>query len=478
MTYPFISSYSDFNGESYTRIEFDSKNILDLKKPETPADKALQPLENRVTLSFGNSEIKADIQDIAKRLGISEKEIFQISPEQLGERLEIETRVSTSAANLTGFTGDDIVHSKEILREAFSYLFSGESKKLWLQTKSGYQIKVNPKKGRIKALFGEKISEGTFGAVFSKHVFIGPELKKPVLKIPKNQAISDLQNEKEILEALHGDKTILGIQLPVTLQTITYKHQKITIYKSPQYDKNLFDVIKTLSKDQSELNLEDTLSIAYQLFYGLRHMHHLNITNGDIKAENIFVNNAENDQKIIRVFLSDFGAAINHNKTSLDKTPPPKSYKNTSHIYFHGQTSGCCIPNDNIARVKALQEKDRDSFIEIVKKADITALCIALCEAILQQNVCYLDQYKFIMKPREDLEHLLTRKEISKGIVSLILKGLSLNYKNRPNADEFLSPIMKQLKSINMEFARQLEKLKTESSGKKKVRVRKKNPIL
>ncbi len=112
-----------------------------------------------------------------------------------------------------------------------------------------------------------------------------------VLKIRKNK---DIQDERNILNKIHFNGDLLGIQKKLKFIFLSNG------YLSPSYDGNLSDNKRQLLK----FSLSQRLSLVYQLLHGVSKIHEMQIRHGNIKPEHILCRFKEKNPS---VYLADFG---------------------------------------------------------------------------------------------------------------------------------------------------------------------------
>lgn len=151
---------------------------------------------------------------------------------------------------------------------------------------------------------GEILGKGNFGSVYAINSIGEPILKslsvviKESTKIP--QSADTIKNEYEILKQLWALEGIVGIQQMPCL--VTNDDGKPVIF----YDRFQFDLgklTKTAGKDRKKIDCIELLKKFEMIFKGLTFLHNHNFIHGDIKPENMGVDEGG------MFVLTDFGGA-------------------------------------------------------------------------------------------------------------------------------------------------------------------------
>lgn len=309
----------------------------------------------------------------------------------------------------------------------------------------------------ITGLFGKRIGEGMYGMVIHTVDLLAGKLvsgEEAILKQPKYQLLMDGEvqkdealRERNLIDKIHGQKKIiLGIQKPLkVIKNIFIPNSTIHCHLGALYQTDLEDILHVkpskpdeIPKEKRVLKEGDQISLAYQLLHGITHMHANEITHGDIKPANIFCNFLSGDQqKDIGplLFLSDFGSGIDHAMQD-------------SVTQISEGTADYRVKDDNIARDAARSANDSSLYKEIEKKADVFATCSTIFsfftnmspfEGIPIEGNCIVD--------KNFLQNGFEGKGLSQPTIDLLIRGLSMNYKERPNAAEILFAMQKDLES-------------------------------
>lgn len=335
----------------------------------------------------------------------------------------------------TKMTPEEIDSMKKVIRSAYKILATHpvgqkEMEQIIAITKN-HHILIQSSKNSFKiiGLFGQLIGHGGAGAaVRTLDLLEGTWTtgEEAVLKIPKSTDKDSRQilQEETIIKKIHDGKSILGIQKPVRVFRDVFKGKSKHCHLGAFYQTDLFAM--TLGP-VNKLNLKESkMSMAYQLAHGIVHMHEKEITHGDIKPENIFVDPIDQ-----RLFLSDFGGAIDHsNELVRLQNVVSDSYR---------------LKQDDIASKKAYNASDRKLYLTIEKKADVFALCAVFCSI-------FTNEYPFEKIPRhrecrtkEGLQKQLIDSGLSSDVAKLLMQGLEFDYEKRPDAKTIFTAIKNEL---------------------------------
>lgn len=306
-----------------------------------------------------------------------------------------------------------------------------------------YRIIVKPSGDSITitGLFGKLLGQGALGvAIHAVDLLTGTLAtgEEAVLKQPISQEVGgeDIVREYTSLKKIHSDGTVkvLGIQNPVRLVTdlrngeVSYSHLGFL------YETDMQQILEPEpGKEQRILVSEDRFSLTYQLLHGLSHMHKKNITNGDIKPGNIFCNFSNGDPHGgPLLYLADFGGSIDH------------SLENSLQLETTGTPEFRLLEDANAAN-EARKAGNKEEYAKIEKKADVFATCSVICSF-------FTNEQPYDGKPGEgtsvikaNLKEKLIEKGLSPGTADLLIKGLSKNYSERPDAEALFNAIKSEL---------------------------------
>lgn len=302
----------------------------------------------------------------------------------------------------------------------------------------------------ITGLFGKYIAGGAFGTVFQTVDLSKGELStgnEAIIKIPKltmepSTEKDDIVQEYTLLKKLHGEKEVLGIQKPLKLVRNVLTNEVSYCHLGPRYEQDLKDILPMNENglnsegvhetSKLELSESDRITMTYQLLHGVSHLHERNITHGDIKPGNIFCdfNKTQEPVKGIgpRLYLADFGGALDH--TTKD-----------SNILQESVTPEFRLKSDNEAAKKAHEAGNKELYLEIEKKADVFATCSVIYSMFTNEQPYTGTPGDGTMELKSGLVDKLKAKGLSEVAADLVVKGLSVNFEDRPNIDEITGAI-------------------------------------
>lgn len=303
--------------------------------------------------------------------------------------------------------------------------------------KHSVMIKSSKNSFEIVGFFGKFLGQGAVGVAAQRLNLLEGKWdtgKEAIIKIPTAGDIESEQliQEVKILSLIHEKEILLGVQKPLKLVKDIFKGTARHCHLGAMYQSDLEKILP-----KQKLSSLEKKSIAYQLMYGLNHLHQINITHGDIKPGNIFFNSSQDsnssnkDEKETRVFLADFGGAITYQKN--DKIPLQQQV-----------TALYRFDNDDKAAKTAYKNQDFKTYKEIQEKADIFAMCSVICSVCTGQvpyNTPIAQTYQIGDHLKEDLK----QAGLHEKTIELLIKGLSANYQERPDASLLLDAIKKDL---------------------------------
>lgn len=302
---------------------------------------------------------------------------------------------------------------------------------------------------KITGLFGKLLGKGGTGvALQAMDLSTGTWAAEDdaVVKLPIGFEVSTRQliQEGAILGRIHSEGQVLGIQKPLRMVRDVSSGVTQYCHFGPRYEKDLFSVV---SNKSVVLPTKHKLSMVYQLLFGISHMHAKNITHGDIKPENIFYNLMTDDVGP-RLFLGDFGGAVDHSRSDL--TEPT-----TTPTYRHWQ--------DDQKSVETFNKRKLEEYRDVEGKADVFAASCVIY-TIFTNGLPYdfhekkWPGYKgFALN--KDLLGPLTKGGLSEETAKLVIQGLDSDYTQRPDAETLLQAVKNELSEKDADLLAQLNKL-------------------
>jgi serine/threonine protein kinase len=455
---PLNISDPDKSGFSHIQIKGQSKQIEVAAATLNQLKIVNEQFSERdyVPLKSNSNPIFIKISDLSRKLNIPENEIVDASKEgTLEELIQVEMRCEfifrkldqlyldlENAENIhpqdvfKPIAHEDLEGMKKVVKSAYTALAQNADLQKIQKPVSSHIVISSPDSDsiRITGLFGKVVGEGTLGkAVHTVDLMKGEWAAhdEAVLKIPKATSAmeleNDIANEVEILEKIHKNGQVLGIQKRLKLvRNVLSTLPKAVGHMGQYYDDRLSNMI-----DRSTLAPIQKMHMAYQLFHGLAHMHKLSITHGDIKPDNVFCRGDG-------AFLADFGGALDHAKRgehTLDKFATP-TYSPTYRV-----------KQDQIDSEDAFMEREFDEQKKIEMKADVFALCVTVYELFVQTKPfdSKHQPYSGHLVITSDAEEQLMNVRLSKETAQLIVQGLAKDRLKRPSAEKIAEALKKDL---------------------------------
>lgn len=306
-----------------------------------------------------------------------------------------------------------------------------------------YKIIIKPSGSTISitGLFGKLLGKGALGVAFHAVDLLTGTLatgEEAVLKQPisagSEVAGADIVREYTSLKKIHSDGTVLGIQKPVKLVTDFRNGEVSYSHLGSLYETDMQQTIEPKpGKEKRILTPEDRFSLTYQFLHGVSHMHKKGITNGDIKPGNIFCNfSITNPQTGPLLYVADFGGSIDHsldNSVELETTGTPE---------FR-------LMEDAEAANEAREAGNKDLYMRIEKKADVFATCSVICSFFTNEQPYDGVPGEGTSVIKANLKEKLIEKGLSPGTADLLIKGLSKDYNERPDAEVLFNAIKSEL---------------------------------
>lgn len=376
------------------------------------------------------------------------------------ERLDVlyakeEGRIYTknNQENIKGsMTAEELNAVKETIRVAFKILKSTppSNKKIEqvISITENHKILVESSENsyKVTGLFGKILGFGGAGVALHSINLLEGSWNNGDMSVLKVSQITDpgseqIIQEEKIIKKVHGENLVLGIQKPLKLIKNVFsgiaKHCHLGRLYETDLSKILFD-----PETKHELTKTDMLSMSYQLMYGVFYMHKVDITSGDIKPENVFCDLGNFGP---RVYLSDFGGAIDHGQEFIP-------LQETTSIEYR-------TIEDDIASKNAYLENDKQQYLEIEKKADVFATCSTIY-CIFTKTMPYNPKPGISgWQLKSNLEEELENSGLSQKTIKLIIQGLDKNYKNRPDAIVILEAIKNDLITFDPDLCQHLENM-------------------
>jgi hypothetical protein len=316
-----------------------------------------------------------------------------------------------------------------------------------------YRIVVDASKEDVKitTLFGKLLGEGSYGVALRPIDLLEGQWgtdESAVLKLSKatDTDSEQLIQEATILSKIHAKGLVLGIQKPLKLVKDVLSGSSQYCHLGHLHQGDLQSVISNPEK-QATLKLEDRLSIAYQLSHGITEMHRQHVTHGDIKGPNIFFDSHDPEGIGPHVFVADHGGGIDHTSENV-----PFQLSKTD-IYRREQ--------DDMASRSAHRQKNMALYEEIEKSADVFATCSTFC-SLFTGEMPYEGKDLIV---NSKLGQKLMDSGLSEETVDLLVKGLDIDYSQRPDMATITHSIIKDLETVAPERAAILRNLSLEDSS-------------
>jgi serine/threonine protein kinase len=180
----------------------------------------------------------------------------------------------------------------------------------------------------------------------------------------------------------------------------------------------------------------------------LNDLHQNKITHGDIKPEHIFCDLTMSKQahQLSLAYLADLGGAIDHSENSI-----PLQITTSSDYRLR---------SDDLESEKAYYQKDYIKYKKIETKADVFAISASLC-MIFTNEMPYDEESTQLdsLSLKNDLEEKLQRVGLSQNTIELLIRGLNVDYQNRPDTFYLLEAIKADLQQLSSEHMKKLEQL-------------------
>lgn len=350
----------------------------------------------------------------------------------------------TSEGDMRDVSAKDLESIKKIIKSA--YLIFGKTPPQGdqilfdLAKKHRILVKASGDSIAITGLFGKCLGAGAFGVAIQTIDLVkgewvtGDEAVLKVANIQIEKAEKDeIIQEHTLIKKIHDGKQVLGIQKPLRIIRNVVTGEVSYSHLGPRYQKDLKGILPGDGDTTEKLKKEDQISLAYQLLSGVSHMHSKSITHGDIKPGNIFCDFEKTGEESTGplLYLGDFGGGIDHStaNVTLQKTVTPQFRLN----------------QDNEASEKAHKAGNNSLYMEIEKKADVFATCSVIYSLFTNEQPYQLDGDE-IGSLNLDLKAKLANSGLSEATIDLLIKGLSPNYKKRPDAATILNAIQADLK--------------------------------
>lgn len=430
-----------------------------------------------IKLNVGKKPELVKISELSQKLGVTRSELIKASENSQGsiDNILVNLKCQTTFSNLDRLYKETAPEEKEalaahmqelttiknIVRIAYQSMarspFNKDAEIVIPVNNHKILVQDSAEGLKLDTIYGERLGMGGQGEALRSVNFMAGTAG--VLKLPRREEFEgELKHEAAILNKLNPRSTVLGIQKPVRLVSDLLQVAKMK-------DRTEGDTFSTYGHfgakydtDLSEINpatikLKDKLSIAYQLFYGLNHMHKQNITHGDIKPENIFFDQSRDPKVGPRVYLADFGGVIDH--SDPDRA---HSFPVTTKNYRGAADDNASYAAHDVGNLKLQQQ--------IEAKADVFATCVSLCRSLLPKIATNPD-FPYLVggtgRPTDrldpSLKEVLLKARISDSTSDLLIRGMSSDYKVRPDARTLLDAVRKDLEAASPNRAAAMKKL-------------------
>lgn len=384
-----------------------------------------------VRLNNGSSAM-LNVNSLAKRLHIKKRMIKDLAErgELISSLDKIVQQVSRAVITHEQISQFDRKISKKnlmrITRTAADISFSlkPEEGKVINVKKKHYIVRLSKKRCLKIYEIGERIGRGSFGDIKLACALHKNQVK--CLKVARTdididmecrtKAILTIENEYRILCRIHENGKVMGIQeKPKAMISMTLDGQSFVGYLGKKYDHDYFDDVPT-----DDL-IDSRLIEFYQILSGLKYLEELEILHGDIKRENLFVENV-NGKKL--VCLADFGDARDSAQS-----------QSAGHAMPGTMTRECSSPRDHKYAKAFVDQNEKLKLIQLVKKMDVFATGIAFYESLTGKPPFKEDEENpnFPLLSSYDAESL-KQTGVPEEIQELIKKMLVSNYHKRMTA--------------------------------------------
>lgn len=293
-------------------------------------------------------------------------------------------------------------------------------------TRHGFQIEgilfvaKKTKMGGLKLTqISESLGKGGFG-----EAYVASNLTKGTEKVYKlaksfKTAIKDLVNEFMLLEEIHREGNVWGIQAkPNKLTRIILSTGEVLLgFLGKKYDGDYLSDIKK----NSSVPFSDRLFEFHQLLYGLKYLEEHNIVHGDLKPGNILVKRESDGTKLVHI--ADLGGA--RDVSTLDVYT----------IAFEGTHTPSYFPReDEKASKQYARDATKNEQIIIQQRIDVFDMGVILYQALSKGNKPYeLDsKHRPILTQIEEIKD----ESVPKEIKDLIRSMRDPDYTKRPSATE------------------------------------------
>ena len=394
-----------------------------------------------VEIKTGNeTPLLVNINSVASRLHLSKQEIRKVAREGnfmefLGNRAkEIESHLAyyDNMKKQTGIKPALLMKAIKMGLEVLSKPPPSDNKPKQdterMDTRHGFRIggilfvaKIRKKGGLKLTQISQRLGSGSFGEAFvASNLTKGTE---KVYKIAKGHvvAIKDLHNEFMLLEKIHREGNVWGIQAkPNKLTRIILSADEVLLgFLGKKYDG---DYLSDIKKNPSE-PFSDRLFEFHQLLYGLKHLAEHNILHGDLKPGNILVKREPDGTKLAHI--ADLGGA--RDITTLD----------AFNIAFRGTYTSSYFPKEDEKAIRSLaSDATKQELIEVQRKRDVFDMGVIMHQALSKGRMPYYLDFKGGRRPI--LTHIkeIKDKSVPEEIKKLIRSMRDPDYKKRPSAAE------------------------------------------
>lgn len=302
-------------------------------------------------------------------------------------------------------SGKDLKTGDKTLREM--HYFEAESRV--------FAVKLSKKGGMKLTEVGKSLGSGTYG-----EAFVHFNLNKGIEEVykqakPDDVAKKDVQNEFQILNEIHSNGTVWGIQAKPKKMVVIHKEgaEDSIGFLGKKYDG---DYLKDIQAKPSE-PFRNRLFEFHQLLFGLNYLHTHNILHKDLKLQNILVKQEPDGSK--SVHIADLGGAQDASKLDAVTLAQGISTK----IYYPKE--------DEEASQLFLRNESKGQQIAIQQKRDVFAMGVILHQALSKELWPYWPDSSW----RPDLSqiHEVEDPLVPQEIKDLIKSMLNPDYTKRPS---------------------------------------------